>query len=98
MFNVQIDKNNFYTGNYASVGSLPNGINVEKLPPSENSLCYKLVDKEITKEVSQPILQYIKTTASDTEFETIYTIESLDENDDTITILAGDGELFNEKQ
>ena len=85
MFNVQIDENNFYTGNYASIGTLPNGINIEKLPPSENSLCYKLVDKEITKEVSEPILQYIKTTASDTEFETIYTIESLDENGNTIT-------------
>ena len=85
MYYVELDESNFYTGNYASIGTLPNGINVEKLPPSENSLCYKLVDKEITKEASQPILQYIKTTASDTEFETIYTIESLDENGNTIT-------------
>lgn len=85
MFNIQIDENNFYTGNYASIGTLPNGINVEKLPPSENSLCYKLVDKEITKEVSQPILQYTKTVESDTEFETIYTIESLDEDGNIIT-------------
>lgn len=84
MFNVQIDKNNFYTGNYASIGSLPNGINVEKLPPSENSLCYKLVDKEITKEVSEPILQYTKIAESDTEFETLYTITSLDEDGNTV--------------
>lgn len=85
MFNAQIDENNFFTGNYATIGVVLNGVNVETLPPTENQLCYKLIDVEVVKENKEPILQYTKTVESDTEFETIYTIESLDEDGNTIT-------------
>lgn len=44
MFNVQVDENMFYTGNYAIVGSVHNGVDVNDLPPDENALCYKLVE------------------------------------------------------
>ena len=39
MFNVQLDENNFFTGSYATIGVVPNGVNVETLPPTENQLC-----------------------------------------------------------
>lgn len=73
MYNVQLDENMFFTGSYAKVGTINNGVNVESLPPSENSLCYKLVDVEVTESRQQPILQYIMRTVSDTEFTTTYT-------------------------
>ena len=72
MYNVQLDENMFYTGSYAKVGTINNGINVETLPPTENSLCYKLVDVEVTVNEDRPILQYFMRTASETEFTTSY--------------------------
>lgn len=72
MYNVQLDENMFYTGSYAKVGTVNNGVNVETLPPSENSLCYKLVDAEVTVNEDRPILQYSMYTASETEFTTSY--------------------------
>lgn len=73
MYNVQLDENMFFTGSYAKKGTINNGVNVETLPPTENSLCYKLVDVEVTETRQQPILQYIMRTVSDTEFTTTYT-------------------------
>ena len=72
MYNVQVDEKLFYTGTYAKVGTVNNGVNVEKLPPSENSLCYKLVDVEVPNSYEEPVLQYI--------------MESIDENGELITI------------
>lgn len=79
MYNVQINENNFYTGSYATVGTVKNGVNVSKLPSSENSLCYKLVDVEVTKEIQEPILEFSKMTESKTEFDTYYYLKSTDE-------------------
>lgn len=73
MYNVQLDENMFFTGSYAKKGTINNGVNVETLPPTENSLCYKLVDVEVTESRQQPILQYILRTVSDTEFTNTYT-------------------------
>lgn len=84
MYNVQVNKNNFYTGSYATVGTVKNGVNVSKLPPSENSLCYKLVDVEVTEEKQVPILEYTKTVESETEFDTYYALKSTDEEGNEI--------------
>lgn len=62
MYNVQLDENLFFTGNYAKVGSVKNGVSVDKLPPSNNALCYKLVDVEVTTEHEEPVLQYMMDT------------------------------------
>ena len=79
MYNVQLDENMFFTGSYAKKGTLNNGFNVTSLPPTENSLCYKLVDVEVTKSYEEPVLQYITHTVSDTEFDTFYYTVSTDE-------------------
>lgn len=79
MYVVQLDENMFFTGTYAKIGSILNGVQVEELPPSENSLCYKLVDKEVTETKEIPVLQYIMYTTSETETVTTYTIPSVDE-------------------
>ena len=81
MYNVQLDDNMFFTGSYAKKGTLNNGFNVASLPPTENSLCYKLVDVEVTKSYEKPILQYIMYTTSETEFDISYYTVSVDEND-----------------
>ena len=60
MFNVLLDKDNYYTGVYAKVGKIEGGIDVEKLPPSENSLGYKLVEDMIETTEKVPILQYVR--------------------------------------
>ena len=38
MFNVLLDEDNYYTGVYAKVGKIEGGVDVDVLPPSENSL------------------------------------------------------------
>lgn len=89
MYNVQIDENMFFTGNYAKVGTVQNGVNVEKLPPNENSLCYKLVDVEVTKSCEEPVLQRVMYTTSDTEFDVLYHTVSIDEeNNETYNYLT----------
>ena len=84
MYNVQVNENNFYTGSYATIGTVKNGVNVSKLPPSENSLCYKLVDVEITKEIQESILEFSKMTESETEFYVYYSLKSTDEEGNEI--------------
>ena len=46
MINVLLDENNYFTGNYATVGKIEGGIDVESLPPSENQTCYFLTTVE----------------------------------------------------
>lgn len=84
MYNVQVNENGFYMGSYATVGTVKDGVNVTKLPPSENALCYKLIDTEVIEEKQVPILQYSKTVESETEFDTYYTLKSTDEDDNEI--------------
>lgn len=72
MFNVALDKDNFFTGNYAKVGTVENGVFVNELPPSENQLCYYLTDKEIIRTKELPEKLYIKYVDSETETTTIY--------------------------
>lgn len=40
MYNVQLDENKFYTGTYAKIGKVINGVDVNELPPSTS---YQLV-------------------------------------------------------
>lgn len=91
MYNVQVNENNFYTGSYATVGTVKNGVNVSKLPPSKDSLCYKLVDVEVTEEKEVPILEYTKIVESETEFYTYYTMTIVNEEvEETETNNTGD--------
>ena len=60
MFNVLLDKDNYYTGVYAKVGKIEGGVDVDVLPPSENSLGYKLVEEMVETTEKVPILQYIR--------------------------------------
>ena len=57
---VVLDENKFFTGTYAKIGSIENGVEVETLPPEENQTCYRLVEekKERTNKVN--IIEYIK--------------------------------------
>lgn len=79
MYNVQINENGFYMGSYATVGTVKDGVDVTKLPPSENQLCYKLIKVEVTEDKQVPILEYTKYTESETEFDTYYYVKSTDE-------------------
>lgn len=89
MYNVQVDENMFFTGSYAKVGTVKNGVNVDKLPPFENSLCYKLVDAEVPVTYEEPIVQYVVYTQSDTEFDVDYSIKETDEDgNETYTYLT----------
>lgn len=68
MFNVALDKDNFFTGNYATVGTVENGVFVNELPPSGNKqLFYHLTEKEVVKTKEVPEKVYIKYTNSETE-------------------------------
>lgn len=56
MITVQLDENNFWTGSYAKIGSIPNGILVNALPTdlsNYKSTCYKWGEYEA--EVQVPI-------------------------------------------
>ena len=85
MYNVQLDENLFFTGNYAKVGSVKNGVSVDKLPPSDNALCYKLVDVEVTTEHEEPVLQYMIDTINESG-EIINTVIFPDEADSFMSI------------
>lgn len=44
MYNIKLDENKFYTGSYAKVGKVQDGINIPTLPPTDDNtkaLCYK---------------------------------------------------------
>ena len=60
MFNVLLDEDNYYTGVYAKVGKIEGGVDVDVLPPSENSLGYKLIEEMVETTEKVPILQYIR--------------------------------------
>lgn len=60
MFNVLLDEDNYYTGVYAKVGKIEGGVEVDVLPPSENSLGYKLVEEMVETTEKVPILQYVR--------------------------------------
>ena len=56
MITVQLDSNNFWTGSYAKIGSVPNGISVDTLPSdlsNYKTTCYKWGEYEA--EVQVPI-------------------------------------------
>jgi len=84
MYNVQVNEKGFYMGSYATVGTVKDGVNVTKLPPSENALCYKLIDAEVIEEKQVPVLQYSKMVESETEFDTYYALKSTDEEGNEI--------------
>lgn len=42
MYTVELDDNNYYTGNYASKGNVNNGLTVESLPP------YNEIEKQMS--------------------------------------------------
>lgn len=52
MYIVSLDKDSYFTGSYAKIGSIPNGVSVESLPPDINgskAICWKLtlVEEEV---------------------------------------------------
>lgn len=43
MYSVQLDENGYFTGSYAEVGSVEDGVSVPSLPPDmSKATCYKL--------------------------------------------------------
>ena len=73
MFNVALDKDNFFTGNYAKVGTVENGVYVNELPPAgDKQLFYYLTEKEVIKTKEVPEKVYIKYVDSDTETINVY--------------------------
>ena len=72
MYSVQLDENKFYTGNYATLGRLIDGIEVDELPPIKNQRCYYL--KETTEKVNvpSPVLIYTQTIIENTQTKYIF--------------------------
>lgn len=64
MINVLLDENNYYTGNYANVGKIEGGVDVESLPPVENQTCYFLEETEEPKEIEIEKIAYYKLTTT----------------------------------
>ena len=63
MITVQLDSNNFWTGSYAKIGSIPNGILVNTLPSdlsNYKTTCYKWGEYEtgvqVPVEVQTPVI------------------------------------------
>lgn len=51
MYSVELDENKYFTGSYASVGSVEGGIFVEELPPANgHQCCYKYDYHDVTTE------------------------------------------------
>lgn len=75
MYSVLLDENGFFTGAYATVGSISNGTQVGTLPPAENSLCYKLVDDEWV--FSQERYDELEAEKSEAETQETITMETL---------------------
>lgn len=72
MYNVEIDSNGYFTGIYASVGKIKNGIDIDVLPDTNDNikmLSYHIKNKtvEVTKDVE--VLKYYY---YDLNFEKIY--------------------------
>lgn len=64
MINVLLDENNYYTGNYANIGRIEGGVDVESLPPAENQTCYFLEEIEESKEIEVEKIAYYKLTTA----------------------------------
>lgn len=62
MINVLLDENNYFTGNYATVGKIEGGVDVESLPPSENQTCYFLTTVEEIRQEEVEKVRYLKPT------------------------------------
>lgn len=62
MINVLLDENNYFTGNYATVGKIEGGIDVDSLPPSENQTCYFLTTVEEIRQEEVEKVRYLKPT------------------------------------
>lgn len=85
MYNVQLDESNFYTGNYATFGFVANGVNVEKLPPSENQLCYFLADKTEYVKAQYPVKTRAKYVTEITETKYLDSVEISEEDYDLLS-------------
>ena len=68
MITVLLDSNNFWTGSYAKIGSIPNGISVDTLPSdlsNYKTTCYKydnnewIFDEEKHMKILEEINSYI---------------------------------------
>lgn len=75
MYNVKLDSTNHYTGSYALIGKIDGGIDLETLPPEENSvkaLCYKYEAHDVITIQIVPILEI--------DVETEESVQMVDEN------------------
>lgn len=55
MYSVQLDENKYFTGSYAKVGSIPNGIIVSELPSDmSKATCYKYDYHDVTNIIQVP--------------------------------------------
>ena len=85
MYNVKVNENYFYQGAYAKVGKVEGGIDMSTLPPEENQFCYYINFKEEIEIRQVPAKAYYKYETSETEFDFIYEVKSVDENNEEIT-------------
>ncbi len=77
MYNVQLDENKYFTGTYAELGAVPNGVKVPNLPPdlsNHKTTCWKYDEFEADVEIQVPVI--------DTETGE----QRVDENDELIYI------------
>lgn len=84
MCKVQIDEDGFFTGSYVQIGNIAGGVEVDELPPSENPLCYKLVENEVLKSYEVPVLKYVTEKESKTDFDVSYCLTSTDDEGNTV--------------
>lgn len=58
MITVQLDELGYFTGSYAKIGSIPNGVKVNSLPPdlsNHKTTCWKFGEYEV--EVEVPVIK-----------------------------------------
>lgn len=57
MYSIKLDENKYFTGSYATVGSIEGGIDIETLPPDmEKALFYKYDYNNVTSIQNTPII------------------------------------------
>lgn len=59
MFIVGLDENKYFTGSYAKLGSVPNGVKVPNLPPdlsNHKTTCWKYDKFEVDVETQVPVI------------------------------------------
>lgn len=106
MYNVRLDENKYYTGSYAKVGKVKDGVDLPSLPPEEDyekALCYKYDEYSYEETTSMPKTQEVEK-IDDVTGETITVTEFvLDEEgnvvyEDVIVTKTNIGWIFDEEK